>query len=64
MLVYVSSDDSLRCCLWKIDDDSPDHERERGVEIPDELVVRFLKADNEYEEVQKLVTDFLEGLRG
>ena len=60
MLVYVYSDDNLRCCLEKIDQDAPDHEKELARELPDELVVRFLKADNEYEEVQKLVTDFLD----
>ncbi len=55
MLVYVCSDDSLRTQLVKIDHDSPPHHKELAIELPDELVVRYQKAESEHVKVQELL---------
>ena len=43
--------------LVEIDQDSRPYERKRSVEIPDELVVRYEKADCEHGEVQDLLQE-------
>jgi len=56
MLVYVDQDSwHDYYCLMEIDKDSSAYQRERAVEIPDELVARHNKAEDEYGKVQELL---------
>ena len=57
MLVYVDRDSWLVYGLMEIDKDSTDYEIKHAVEIPDELVARHKKAQDEYGEVQELLEE-------
>ena len=56
MLVYVSFDDRLRTELVTIHEGSPSFEKDLAIELPDELVVRYQKAEYEHAEVQGELT--------
>ena len=60
MLVYVDRDSGLYYILMEIDKDSTDYKKKRAVEIPDDLVARHKKAQDEYEEVQELLKELYE----
>ena len=57
MLMYVDREESYDCYLVEIDQDSSSHDRERAVEVPDELVARYRKAVHEYGEVEELLRE-------
>ncbi len=60
MLVYVDRDSGLYYILMEIGKDSPDYEKKRALEIPDDLVARHKKAQDEYGEVQELLKELYE----
>ncbi len=60
MLVYVHRDTDLYYCPIEIDEGSLPRQREQAVEVPDELVARHIKAQDEYGEVQDLLRDIWE----
>lgn len=61
MIVHIDREESYDYFLRRIHEDSDSYEKERSVEIPDELVARYDKAVDELGEVQELLEEIHDG---